>query len=247
MKQTNWTVIGVARWYDWKLGKLSDRDLARVVGTTEGSIRRRRVQFGIEVYSVAVALAPFQHLLGLESDRSVSAKSGVSVKSIQAYRKSQGIAPRSKVTRRIQRLPLDHPVRPYKSALGLVPDEDIAEASGVAVEVVQALREAFGLDAAVAPSPDLAKSAPVEDYHGPGLGYESLLGTMSAAKLSRTVGVAYAVVEARREFLGIAPYKRVSRADRYVHLFGVVPNSVLAKLAGVSHERIAQMRMAKGL
>lgn len=73
------------------------------------------------------------------------------MKSIQAYRKSQGIAPRSKVTRRIQRLPLDHPVRPYKSALGLVPDEDIAEASGVAVEVVQALREAFGLDA-VAPS-----------------------------------------------------------------------------------------------
>lgn len=125
MKQTNWTVIGVARWYDWKLGKLSDRDLARVVGTTEGSIRRRRVQFGIEVYSVAVALAPFQHLLGLESDRSVSAKSGVSVKSIQAYRKSQGIAPRSKVTRRIQRLPLDHPVRPYKSALGLVPDEGV--------------------------------------------------------------------------------------------------------------------------
>lgn len=91
LKQTNWTVIGVARWYDWKLGKLSDRDLARVVGTTEGSIRRRRVQFGIEVYSVAVALAPFHHLLGLESDRSVSAKSGVSVKSIQAYRKSQGI------------------------------------------------------------------------------------------------------------------------------------------------------------
>ncbi|WP_233462759.1 MULTISPECIES: hypothetical protein [Pseudomonas] len=246
MKQTNWTVIGVARWYDWKLGKLSDRDLAKLVGTSEGSIRRRRVQFGIEVYSVAVAIAPYQHLLGLESDRSVSAKSGVSVKSIQAYRESQGIAPRSKVTRRSQRLPLDHPVRPYKSALGLVPDEDIAQASGVAVEVVQALREAFGLDA-VAPSPDLASPAPVEDYHGPGLGYESLLGTMSAAKLSRTVGVAYAVVEARRQFLGIAPYKRVSRADRYVHLFGVVPNSVLAKLAGVSHERIAQMRMAKGL
>ncbi|HFK8600292.1 TPA: hypothetical protein ACG0RR_005878 [Pseudomonas aeruginosa] len=223
MKQTNWTVIGVARWYDWKLGKLSDRDLARLVGTSEGSIRRRRVQFGIEVYSVAVAIAPYQHLLGLESDRSVSAKSGVSVKSIQAYRESQGIAPRSKVTRRSQRLPLDHPVRPYKSALGLVPDEDIAQASGVAVEVVQALREAFGLDA-VAPSPDLASPAPVEDYHGPGLGYESLLGTMSAAKLSRTVGVAYAVVEARRQFLGIAPYKRVSRADRYVHLFGVVPN-----------------------
>ena len=65
MKQTNWTVIGVARWYDWKLGKLSDRDLAKLVGTSEGSIRRRRVQFGIEVYSVAVAIAPYQHLLGV--------------------------------------------------------------------------------------------------------------------------------------------------------------------------------------
>ena len=246
MKQTNWTVIGVARWYDWKLGKLSDRDLAKLVGTSEGSIRRRRVQFGIEVYSVAVAIAPYQHLLGVESDRSVSAKCGVSVKSVKAYRESQGIKPRSKATRRIQRLPLDHPVRPYKSALGLVPDEDIAQASGVAVEVVQALREAFGLDA-VAPSPDLARSAPVEDYHGPGLGYESLLGTMSAAKISREVGVPIGVVEARQQYLGIAPYRRVSRAERYAHLFGLVPNNVLAKLAGVSHERIADMRRSRGV
>ncbi len=121
MKQTNWTVIGVARWYDWKLGKLSDRDLAKVVGTTEASIRCRRVQFGIEAYSVAVAIAPYQHLLGLESHRSVAAKCGVSVKSVQTYCKSQGIKPRSKVTRRTQRLPLDHPVRPYKSALAWFP------------------------------------------------------------------------------------------------------------------------------
>ncbi|MEZ1477593.1 hypothetical protein QVN01_33995, partial [Pseudomonas aeruginosa] len=81
----------------------------------------------------------------------------------------------------------------------------------------------------------------------PNPGYESLLGTMSAAKISREVGVPIGVVEARQQYLGIAPYRRVSRAERYAHLFGLVPNNVLAKLAGVSHERIADMRRSRGV
>lgn len=66
-------------------------------------------------------------------------------------------------------------------------------------------------------------------------------------KISREVGVPIGVVEARQQYLGIAPYRRVSRAERYAHLFGLVPNNVLAKLAGVSHERIADMRRSRGV
>lgn len=52
----------------------------------------------------------------------------------------------------------------------------------------------------------------------------------------------FSVVEQRQAFLGVTPYQRV---DRYEHLVGVVPNNVLAKLAGVSPARIADIRKRK--
>ena len=47
-------------------------------------------------------------------------------------------------------------------------------------------------------------------------------------------------------FLGIAPYKRLSKAVRFDHLLGKVPNSLVAKLAGVSTARIAERRKQLG-
>ena len=55
----------------------------------------------------------------------------------------------------------------------------------------------------------------------------------------------HSVVEQRQAFLGVTPYQRVSRVDRYEHLVGVVPNNLLAKLAGVSPARIADIRKRK--
>lgn len=80
----------------------------------------------------------------------------------------------------------------------------------------------------------------IKNCVGPWLGYESLFGTMSAAKISRAVGVPFAIVEQRQNFLGAVPYQRVSKLDRYQHLAGLISNALLAKLAGVSASRATE-------
>lgn len=241
-KRVNWRAIGVACWFDPMLGKFTDRELARRVGTTEERIARRRRLFAIDAYSITQAIEPYRHLLGVESDNQVARLCGASVRSVRDYRQSQAIAPRheSRPKARQQRLPVGHPLRPYKALFGHVADDDISRVAGVDVAEVAAMREAFGY----APVEALAETtSPValEDYHGPLLGFESLLSSMSSARISRTVGVPVAVVDQRRDFLAV-PYRRTARASRYAHLFGKVPNALLAKLAGVSPARIADMR-----
>ena len=242
---SDWKNIGLPKWYDCKLGRMKDRTLARLVGTTQHRIRQRRLMFGIAAYTVDQVIEPFRDLLGVESDPAIAARCGVSVSSVTTYRESQGIPPRPRPTPRKQRIPANHPVRPYKALLGLVTDQDIAKLSGATVATVKALREAFGFGPA-APLPEPPKPIPLPNYQGPWLGFESLFGTMSSAKISRAVGVPFSVVEQRREFLGIKPYQRVSRVARYEHLLGMVSNNVLAKLAGVAPSRIADIRKSKG-
>lgn len=237
----DWKIVGLSRWYDCKLGRIKDQTLAKLVGISKNRIRARRLMLGIPAYTIDQTIEPFRDLLGVESDSAVAARCGASPASVKAYRDSLGIAPMWRPTPRKQRIPASHPVKPYKTLLGLVCDQDIAKLSGVPVATVEALREAFGFEPA-APLSGSPKPDPVPNYQGPWLGYEALFGTMSSAKISRAVGVPFAVVEQRREFLGVKPYQRVSRAARYEHLFGVVPNNVLAKLAGVSPARIADMR-----
>jgi hypothetical protein len=238
----NWRAIGLACWFDPMLGKFTDRELARLVGTDERRIARRRKLFAIDAYSISQAIEPYRHLLGVESDVKVARASGASVRSVRDYRQAQGIAPRSlSKPRPLQkRLPIGHPVRPLLEALRLVAAEDVAAAANVPVSVVLEVCAALGIKP---PAPDrsTAPAVPLENVPGPWLGFESLLGTMSSAKISRAVGVPLTVVEQRREFLGVR-YQRVSKAQRYVHLFGILPNHVIAKLAGVSTARILDMR-----
>lgn len=242
----DWKLIDLPRWYDCKLGRMSDQALADAVGTTKGRIRRRRLAFGFEAFSVDQLIAPYRHLLGVESDTHVARLCGASLFSVTAYREAQGIAPRPRRVPlpRKPRIPASHPVAPYKVLLGLVADEDIAKLAGVPVATITVLREAFGLQEA-APLPEQVKPTPIPNYTGPWLGFESLIGTMSAAKISRAVGVPFTVVERRQEFLGVTPYRRTSRLERYSHLLGVVSNGVLGKLAGVSPSRVADYRAQK--
>ena len=135
-------------------------------------------------------------------------------------------------------------MHPYKALLGLVPDQEVANLADASVVTVKALRESFGLEPA-APLPESPKQTPIQDSPGPWIGYESLFGRMSAAKISRAVGVPFSVVEQRQAFLGIPPFQRVSRLARYEHLLGLVSNGVLAKLAGVSPSRVALFRKQK--
>ncbi|MFJ3110296.1 hypothetical protein [Pseudomonas putida] len=244
MKRVNWIAVGIARWYDCKLGRMTDRALANLVGTTEKSIRRRRVLFKIKAYSVDLAIEPFAHLFGCKSDEFIADQSGVSVRSVRTYRKARGIARKPTAAELAELRPIAPPARPYQAALGLVPDLEIATTWGLAIEEVEQVRVELGLPAAP-PLPGTTEPVAIEDFHGPGLGYESLLGTMSTAKISRMVGVPVAVIEDRRQFLGIEPYRRVSRAERFAHLFGVIPNPVLSKLAGVTGARIRMLRKAR--
>ncbi|MDY7572660.1 hypothetical protein QN377_08710 [Pseudomonas sp. CCC4.1] len=122
--------------------------------------------------------------------------------------------------------------------------KDIANLASVSLATAKASREAFDFKPA-APLPETPERASIQNYQGPWLGYESLFGSISAAKISRAVGVPISIVEQRQAFLGVTPYQRLSRVDRYEHLVGVVPNNVLAKLAGVSPARIADIRKRK--
>ncbi|HGM4964683.1 hypothetical protein N7592_04535 [Pseudomonas juntendi] len=118
--------------------------------------------------------------------------------------------------------------------------------SDVPLDAVQQTRESLGFEP-VAPLLQPVEIAPLQDFHGPLLGYESLLHSMSIAKISRIVGVPYSIIEKRRDFLGVKPYVRVSKAARYNHLLGIIPHSLLAKLAGISASRVQDLSRAKKL
>lgn len=242
----DWENVGVARWYDCKLGRIKDQRLARLVGTTKGIIRYRRMLLGIDAWTVGQLIEPFRDLLGIESDPVIAARCGASAPSVRTYRESLGIAPKPRSMASKPPIPAKHPVKPYRQLLGLVADLEIASLAGVPVAVVETLRESLGIEPS-APLPEPPKTIAFPNYQGPWLGYESLFGTMSPAKISRAVGVPFSVVERRRQFLGVISYQRVSRVARYEHLLGVVSNGLLAKLAGVSPARIADIRKSKGV
>lgn len=237
----DWGKIGLARWYDCKLGKMTDRKLAGLVGTSVAEIRRRRELFCIEVWSINQLIKPYHHMFADNSDLTIARICGASVKSVTTYRRSEGLAVflRPDPLQRLQRLPMGHPVRPFRQLLGRVPDEDVSKLSGVDVESIASIREAFGLHRVLAADPQPVQQPSWHDFHGPWLGFESLLGSMSNSKVSRTVNVPISVVEQRRFFLGVQPYQRVSKLEQYRHLFGLVPNNLIAMLAGVSHTRVA--------
>jgi hypothetical protein len=237
----DWAKIGLARWYDCKLGTMTDRKLAGLVGASVAVIRRRRELFCIEVWSINQLIKPYSHMFDDNSDLAIARVCGASVKSVTTYRRSEGLPEyvRPATLQRRQRLPAGHPMRPFKLLLGRVTDEELARVSGVDVESIASIRESFGL------SPFLAEAfQPIQqnawaDFHGPWLGYESLLGSMSDPKVSRAVNVPVSVVEKRRIFLAIQPYRRVSKLERYRHLLGLIPNNLIALIAGVSHTRVA--------
>lgn len=239
----DWKNIGQARWYDCKLGTMKDEDLAQLVGTKKSKIRYRRQLFGIDAWNVRVAIEPYRHLLGIESTRSVARLCGVSAYSVDQYRKSLGVKakPGPSSLPKPKRFPVNHPLRPYKPLLGIVHDQEVADLAGVSKTTVRKWREALGRPPAK-PLPKEPATPRLKNYVGPWLGYESLFGSMSTAKISRAVGVPFAVVEQRQKFLGATPYQRVSKLVRYQHLIGLIPIGLLAKLAGVSISRASEFR-----
>lgn len=239
----DWKNIGLPKWYDYFLGKMKDQRLADLVGTSKSAIRYRRRLFGIPAWTVKQAIEPHRHLLQIVSDRAIAKLCGVSPHSVTTYRRSLGLKAKPGPTpgQKVRKFPANHPLRPFKALLGLVHDRVIAKLAGVSCTTVRNWRESFGLQPA-GPLPKKPAQARFEDYVGPWLGYESLFGIMSTAKISRAVGVPFSVVEQRQKFMGVGPFQRISKIAQYQHLVGVVPNALVAKLAGVSSTRVAEFR-----
>lgn len=105
----DWGKIGLARWYDCKLGTMTDRKLAGLVGTSVAVIRHRRELFCIEVWSIKQLIKPYRHMFDDNSDLTIARLCGASVKSVTMYRRSEGLAVflRPDPLQRRQILPLD--------------------------------------------------------------------------------------------------------------------------------------------
>jgi hypothetical protein len=238
----NWAKVGLPRWYDDQLGKMGDKKLAAIAGVTPSKIRHRRKLFGIPRWTVAMAIAPHAALLGEYSDSYVARLCNVSSWSVRAYREAAGIALKQK-PEAAPCIPPNHPVKPYASLLGLIEDKVLAALAGVSTRRVVELRETLRLEPPPSP-PRARRKRLVSDYFGPLLGYESLLGVISDAKVSRATGLPISVIESRRRFLGIEPYQRISRIVQYDYLLAIksIPSAVLAELVGLSASRISEIR-----
>ncbi|MCF5395312.1 hypothetical protein GIV96_25510 [Pseudomonas syringae] len=180
-------------------------------------------------------------MFGVLPEREIARRAGVSVHSVARFRDRMHLPrnPRSvaKPTRVAQRVPAGHPLREYQQFIGLVPDADLACRVNVEVGLVVQIRRELGLDEV---SPIVHPA-----YYGPLIGFEPLLSQMSAVKVSRATGLPIGIIEARRDFLGIPPFVRFSKLDRYKHLIGRVSNYALAKYVGVSTTRVSEYRKQK--
>ena len=244
-READWHRIGVPRWYDCKLGTMGDKKLAALTGSSVGKLRHRRELFSIPAWNVGIAIAPYGHLLGCRSDSEIGRMADVSPSSVKTYRESLGIKAHTRIAPG-PRIPVGHLVKPYSALLGLIEDEPIASLSGVTVNVVTELRESLRI-APCKPLPQLDPLPSIENYVGPLLGYESMFYTTSDAKISRATGVPITIIEKRRLSLAVPPYQRKSRLTPYEHLLGVVSNTLLAKLVGLSVARISDLRKSKGV
>lgn len=77
--------------YDHLLGEIHDYVVAEMAGTLPAAVCKRRTKKGIEPYPRHV-LKRYVHLLGKQSDTSISLLCGVTKITVSAYRRELGIA-----------------------------------------------------------------------------------------------------------------------------------------------------------
>lgn len=213
-----------AKPYDSLLGTMSDQDLANATGVCNQTISARRKLLGVDAWSVEIALSPHMHLLGILSDKEISNISGIGISSVTKYRKENDIHP--------------HPLAEFLPLLGRVTDEDVSRVSEKPISMVERVRWILSIDAFVEEVNDPIR---VEDFEGPLLGFESLLTTATSTEIMRQTGIHFSIIERRRDFLGLPVFQHKSKLEPYMHLVGIVPVPLLAKLAGLSGSRVRQL------
>lgn len=209
----------------YQLGAMSDRVEA---GAMREPHHDRQLRLGTAVWGARSKLSPYEWLAGILGDNRLSRISGWSSSSIAKFRKKHGIQ--------------FHPLRDFLPLLGLVADHDVSRASSVPVEVVTELRQYLGIYAFVA---EPVEEIVIEDFHGPLLGFESLLIKMNVIDIHRETGINPNIVDRRRKHLGLPSVGLKSKLDPYRHLVNVISIPLLAKLCGITDPRVRQLIRAQ--
>jgi DNA-binding transcriptional regulator YhcF (GntR family) len=145
---TEWKDTGKARWYDEKLGELSDTELSKTIGVPIYIIRYRREQLGIKAYSSSKILEKYNNLIGKCSDRKIAEMSKQTPSAVGRYRRSKGVR-EFRPDSPYLNVPEQHPVKPVAILLGLIHDQDLANLVGLSVNAITDLRKSLLIPAPV--------------------------------------------------------------------------------------------------
>lgn len=174
---------------DWKLivGKISDRDVARVCGVSASTVRRYRLSNGIPAFCPRDADTPPKLIekLATESNYQLSRTFKVSLERIKAVRAELGI-PEPKIVRErftpLEDIWSDEAV----SLLGTMPDTEIADRLGTSNFPVKQKRAELGIAAYKRPLPEIT------------LDILSEFATVSDVELAQRMGVSASYVRRAR-------------------------------------------------
>lgn len=173
---------------------------------SEATMRRHRQAQGVPGFAIKSKIAPFDHLLGVLTDREVAALAGVTEPAVNRRRRTRGIQSSTGTGLPLPPLQEPRPVPPpvttadypdaiyrYEAQLGKFSDAKVCRQTNVPLNVVEARRKELGIPAYVRTS----KAA----------GFDHLLGKISDAEIARRCGLSKPTVRRRRERLGIAAHR----------------------------------------
>lgn len=219
--------------YEWnpeniaRLGKISDSELAELMGGIPSVIRRKRNELGIPAFKHAPGAKKGKprpnfdwseqaiSLLGTKTDKEVAEKLGLCIAAVGQKRRSMSIAG----VRPTQK-PIEMPKRLIRY-LGVWSDQKVAEKIGVSQGAVSNYRSKHGIQ-------------PLQNRGVFPRAAIALIGTMSDTDLAKQLKVRVSTVQARRSKLGIARFKP-SKPDVAFEL----PQEIIGQLGKVSDREIS--------
>lgn len=238
--------------YEWnpeniaRLGKISDSELAELMGGIPSVIRRKRNDLGIPAFKHAPGAKKGKprpnfdwseqaiSLLGTKTDKEVAEQLGLCIAAVGQKRRSMSIA-----GLRPTQKPIEIPKR-FIRYLGVWSDQKVAEKVGVSQSAVSNYRNKLGIK-------------PLQNRSEFPQAAIALIGTMTDTDLANQLGVRVSTVQARRSKLGIARFKP-SKPDvafelpqEIIDQLGKVPDSQISHITGKTIIAIGQYRNRLGI
>ena len=233
------------------IGTMPDSQIAAQAGLPLHRVRNRRLQMGLPSFTgrrgrVKMDIPPEAiPLLGVETDRAIGERFGVSNMTVGNWRRRKGILH----TRGVPKKTIPEDLVPL---LGVKTDPVLAKMAGVSSGLVRRWREDRGIPPhprgrkSVGKDPD-ARKAWLEDK------YPGML-EMLGVEFDDTVGSKYGLSRERirqfRGYLGLGSnMERKQQVDEevFAHLAGTMPDGTVAKMFGVNPARVRKVREGLGL